>query len=179
MAGLRLACLSSGRTKCWRGRPAVAIRRNFAVDVVDHQPEPRAKAVNVAVSGSHDNPFRTRRTEWNALNQRSRAVQLDASPYHQIKRIFSGRGLFDSPFQPLLALFLGLRFTLRPQHTLPESALKSGPASRIRTAPYSDCPIPRYVRGSSKPVLPLVDRAQEPCGVRSCWSEACSGWSSV
>ena len=52
--------LSSGRKRSWlvlvRALPAV-LERRLAINVVNHDPEPRAKAVNVAVSGSHGNPF--------------------------------------------------------------------------------------------------------------------------
>lgn len=53
-------CLNSGRKRSWlvlvRAPPA-ALERRLAINVVDHEPEPRAEAVNVAVSGSHGNPF--------------------------------------------------------------------------------------------------------------------------
>lgn len=78
--------------------------------------------------------------------QRLGTVQLDAFLYHHIERIFGGRSVFHRPFQALLALVLRFGFSLGPQNSLPESALKSGPTERIRTAPHSDCQIPGYTR---------------------------------
>ena len=49
------------------GLSSAAIKRGRPINIVDHKPQSRAKAVNVAVSGSHGNPFEHDGREFGAL----------------------------------------------------------------------------------------------------------------
>lgn len=59
--------LNSDRMRNWivvAGAPVPALERRPAIGIVDHQPKPRAKPVNVAVSGSHDGAFKLKEALW-------------------------------------------------------------------------------------------------------------------
>ena len=46
------------------GVPLATLEQRLAIGIVDHQPEPRGKSMNVAVGGSHDGAFKLKEALW-------------------------------------------------------------------------------------------------------------------
>jgi hypothetical protein len=86
------------------GTSLAIVGSRLAIGIGDHQPEPRAEPMDVAVSGNHKGAFKVRR---HSGNEGSRTMELDASPDHRVQLVFAFGGL---PIVLLLAFpphFLG------------------------------------------------------------------------